>query len=212
MKNKNAVIILDGNFPKENLLKNILKNKPFVICADGSANKLIKTKTKPDIIIGDMDSIEPAVMVKYIKKGVPVMKIFDQETTDFEKCLLYCRENNFTDISILGALGDRTDHSLNVFSVLLRHYRSVNITLFDNYFKIFFITKPVTLHCKAGEVISLLPFPIAKNITTEGVLYPLKNENLSLGKREGTLNFAVKKTVKIKFGSGDLILFVKHFL
>ena len=44
MNNKNAVIILDGIFPNEKLFRNIVKSHPFIICADGSSNKLIKTK------------------------------------------------------------------------------------------------------------------------------------------------------------------------
>ena len=212
MNNKNAVILLDGIFPKRSLLKSILNTKPYLICADGAANKLFKTKVIPDIIIGDLDSIEPDIMLKYIKKNVPVMKIFDQETTDFEKCILYCEEHNFSNITVIGVIGDRTDHNLNNFSVVKRHHERLNITLYDEHLKINFIKNSVSFKYKPGEIVSLLPFPKAENITTDGLLYPLRNESLQLGVREGTLNFATKSNIKIKFGKGDLILFIKHFL
>jgi len=212
MNNKNAVIILDGIFPNEKLFRNIVKSHPFIICADGSSNKLIKTKITPDIIIGDLDSIDKNVMLKYIKKGVPVMKLFDQETTDFEKCILFCRERNFNNLIILGAISDRTDHSLNNFSIIKRYYHEFDITIFDNYFKIKFLTDSISFNYKIGETVSLLPFPVARNITTEGLMYSLKNETLTLGLREGTLNVATKNMISIKYRSGDLILFIKHFL
>lgn len=212
MNNKNAVIILDGIFPNEKLFRNIVKSHPFIICADGSSNKLIKTKIIPDIIIGDLDSIDKNVMLKYIKKGVPVMKLFDQETTDFEKCILFCREKNFRNLIILGAISDRTDHSLNNFSILKRYYREFDITIFDNYFKIKFLTDSISFKYKIGETVSLLPFPVARDITTEGLMYSLKNETLALGLREGTLNVATKNIISVKYRGGDLILFIKHFL
>jgi len=212
MNNKNAVIILDGIFPNEKLFRNIVKSHPFIICADGSSNKLIKTKIIPDIIIGDLDSIDKNVMLKYIKKGVPVMKLFDQETTDFEKCILFCRERNFNNLIILGAISDRTDHSLNNFSIIKRYYHEFDITIFDNYFKIKFLTDSISFKYKIGETVSLLPFPVARDITTEGLMYSLKNETLALGLREGTLNVATKNIISIKYRGGDLILFIKHFL
>ena len=35
-----------------------IKKAKMIICTDGSANKLLKINIEPDIIIGDMDSLE----------------------------------------------------------------------------------------------------------------------------------------------------------
>ena len=38
----------------------LLRKKPFIVCADGGANKARKLGIVPDLIIGDLDSVSPA--------------------------------------------------------------------------------------------------------------------------------------------------------
>ena len=57
-----------------------------------------------------------------------------------------------------------------------------------------------------------MPFPKAISIITEGLKYKLFEEDLILGKREGSLNVSNAEKVKISFRKGDLLLFKKHFI
>ncbi|KGO75770.1 Thiamin pyrophosphokinase, eukaryotic [Penicillium italicum] len=69
----------------------------YIICADGGANRLFdmpednekEPKELPDCIVGDLDSIRPAVREHYEKLGVSVLQDPDQYSTDFTKCLTY---------------------------------------------------------------------------------------------------------------------------
>ncbi|KXG50271.1 thiamine pyrophosphokinase, eukaryotic [Penicillium griseofulvum] len=67
----------------------------YIICADGGANRLfdmpqVNEESKlPDSIVGDLDSIRPAVREHYEKLGVCVLQDSDQYSTDFTKCLKY---------------------------------------------------------------------------------------------------------------------------
>ncbi|KAJ5958961.1 thiamine pyrophosphokinase eukaryotic [Penicillium vulpinum] len=69
----------------------------YIICADGGANRLfdmlkingIESKQLPDRIVGDLDSIRPAVREHYEKLGVPILEDQDQYSTDFTKSLRY---------------------------------------------------------------------------------------------------------------------------
>ncbi|KAI2794193.1 hypothetical protein POX_a00783 [Penicillium oxalicum] len=69
----------------------------YIVCADGGANRLydmMKAQGKeftqlPDKIIGDLDSIRPAVRQHYEDLNVSVVKDPDQYSTDFTKCLKY---------------------------------------------------------------------------------------------------------------------------
>ena len=42
-----------------------MKNYNKIICADGAANKVIQTKLKPDLIMGDLDSVKRNIISKY---------------------------------------------------------------------------------------------------------------------------------------------------
>jgi thiamine pyrophosphokinase len=211
MKSK-AVIFLNGVFPKRKIISGLTARNDYLIAADGAANYLKKLNITPDVILGDLDSIEKNVLKYYLKKNVPVIKYTEQETTDFEKSLNFVIQAEIKEIAIFGFTSLRPDHSLNNFSVLKRYYKRLNIKFIDDTFFIEFINKKISFSYRKNTLISLLPFPTARNIITKGLRYQLNNESLSLGKREGTLNISNSEKISISFTSGDLILFRKHFI
>lgn len=212
MENRIAIIFLNGELPDEKLMKKYSIRNFFKICADGAANSLISTNIQPDIIIGDFDSITEKVSKYFRKKGTTLMKISEQETTDFEKSLNYGISVGFKEFVIFGALSNRTDHTFNNFSVAKRYYRKINLLFVDNVFETEFIIKKIKFKYLKNQTVSLLPFPIARKVKTLGLKYRLRDEDLELGIREGTLNVSTGKNVSIEFVSGDLLLFRKHFL
>jgi thiamine pyrophosphokinase len=182
-----------------------------LICADGAANSLKKRKFIPNIIIGDLDSAKKNTVKYFRKKGVQIRKIEEQETTDFEKALLYSIENNFKNILVFGASSKRQDHTLNNYSVLKRYCKALNLKIIDSKFEIFFIDKSISFDYPEGKSISFMPMPFAGGITTSGLKYQLSNEDLELGIREGTLNISKRNSISIEFEKGDLLLFKRHF-
>ena len=106
-KNKKYSVILNGNFPKESSLIDMINDSGFIIAVDGSANKLIDLGIIPDVIIGDFDSLQ----AKRIK-NVKLIETPDQNKTDFRKTLDWCIEKNILNISIFGISGKSDDHFL----------------------------------------------------------------------------------------------------
>ena len=212
MKENYTLIFLNGNFPPLKILKKFSKKSSFIICADGGANCIIKTNVKPDTIIGDLDSIKDKVLKHYKKQGTKIKKIEEQESTDFEKSLKHCIEKKLDNIIVFGAISRRPDHTLNNFSILKRYYHRLNIKIVDKRFEILFIRNRIEFDYKKDNIISLMPMPIAKGITTSGLQYKLEDEDLEFGVREGTLNKATSEKILINFKSGDLLLFKRHFL
>jgi thiamine pyrophosphokinase len=211
MKYSGCLIVLDGEINKNLLLKYLSKSedKPIIISADGASNKLYQWKIIPDYITGDLDSISPKALTYFKKKKVKIKKVLEQEHNDFEKCILLALSKKIKNISVAGFGGKRTDHMLNNFNVLKKYYKQCKIKLIDKDFEIFFAGKVTELDCKRGDTVSLMAFPKAEGITTRGLQYQLKNENLELGIREGALNKAVSNKVRIEFKKGDLLIFKK---
>jgi thiamine pyrophosphokinase len=230
MKNNNCLIILDGEIHKKFLLKYLsstksvqkppdsrfrgndktLKTKPIILSADGASNKLYNWKIIPDYIIGDLDSISSKAKLYYKRKKVPIKLISEQEHTDFEKCIRFALSKKIKNITVIGYGGKRSDHLLNNFSVMKGYYKKSRLKLIDKDFEIFFADKVTELNCRKDDAVSLMAMPKAEGITTQGLRFPLKNEKLELGIREGALNKAVRKNVKIEFKKGDLLIFKKH--
>lgn len=212
MENRRAIIFLNGELPEEKLMRKYKVNQFYKICADGAANSLVKTKIFPDIIIGDFDSISGSVSNYFKNKGTEILKISEQETTDFEKSLNHGISKGFNDILIFGAISKRPDHTFNNFSVAKRYYNKTKLLFVDSIFEIEFVRRKIRFTYTKNHTVSLLPFPLAKKVKTTGLKYKLKYEDLELGIREGTLNVSSGKNVMIEFVSGDLLLFKKHFL
>jgi thiamine pyrophosphokinase len=208
-----CLIVCNGDI-NQKLLSKILKSdrKTTLIAADGASNILKQLKIIPHYIVGDLDSIKKSVLNYYRNKGVKIKNISEQKHTDLEKSIRLALSLKLRRIDVIGYGGKRIDHTINNFSVLKRYYRKADIRFLDIEFEIFYTNKSVAFKYRKGDTISILGMPEAKGVKTHGLLYPLRNEPLEFGVREGILNEAAMNTVKIEMEKGELLIFKKHYL
>ncbi|MEW5798439.1 MAG: thiamine diphosphokinase [Bacteroidota bacterium] len=207
-KNKQALIICNGEMPSKKILAPLLQQKPFIVCADGGANKARSFGITPHVIIGDLDSISDKT--RHYFSTVPIIHLSDQNSTDLEKALEYLLTNNYSGAAVVGATGDRPDHTLSNFSILLKYHKRLTLLYIDERCTIEVINKKVRFAAQIGQQISLVPMGRCTGVLTAGLKYPLKRESLEPGVREGTSNEAVKTNVTISLQKGPLLLFKIH--
>ncbi len=210
----NCLIVCNGKLSKR-LLDRFLKWKKLfpefkIISCDGASDFLYRHKVTPDYIIGDMDGISKKALNYFRKKNVVVKKIVNQNQNDLEKAIRFALSKKIKNISIIGFAGKRLDHTLNNLSIIKKFYRKARITMYDKDFEIHFAVKSEVLNTKKGEIVSLIPLPVAKNVKTTGLKYTLKNEKLEFGIHTGALNTAIDNLVKIEIGKGDLLVIRKR--
>lgn len=203
-----TIIILNGDIPSSRIFHKFYKKGDYVICADGGANHAAKLQIKPNIIIGDLDSITKTNYSKFKKMGVEIRMIKEQETTDFEKALMYLIECNLNNVIVFGAVSSRPDHTLNNFSVMKRYYKLMDIKFIDKDFEIFYLINEIKRKYKKGKVVSFMAMPLAVGVTTHGLKYKLNKDTLEYGVREGTLNVASSENISITKEKGDLLVFL----
>jgi thiamine pyrophosphokinase len=211
MKKKNAahaLVICNGEMPSSKHFAKLLKNKPFIVCADGGANKARTYGIVPDLIIGDLDSITKATRMTFTH--VPTIQVSDQNSTDLEKALMHILSQGYTSALVIGATGDRPDHTMANFSILQKYHHALTLQLFDDFCTIEIVEKKIKFTAVPGQQISLLPMGLCQGISTSGLKYPLRNEALQLGVREGSSNEAVRTQVSISVRKGMLLLFKIH--
>lgn len=223
---KKALLFINGEPPKT--LPD-LSGYDLIACSDGAFHYL-KEKNFPleklSFISGDFDSHCHSELEVYTEQSrseesetlrqaqrdktykFEIIETPDQNKTDFHKALEIIFEKGFENIDIFGASGGEQDHFLGNLSTAFFFKDRLNITFFDDFSSYFFIPKKFSLHNVKGKMISLLPFPVAKNIETKGLKWALNNENLVLGKRIGTRNVAENDDVFIEYQEGDLLIFV----
>ena len=77
MKNKKILLFLQMvNFlSQKKLMKELLSNK-FILCCDGAVFKAESLSFEPDLIIGDLDSINNDIKKKYKDKIIKIKNKF----------------------------------------------------------------------------------------------------------------------------------------
>jgi len=199
-----CVVCLNADIPGAEVFSSI-GNIP-VIAADGAANRLASMGIIPGYIIGDMDSFDPGAHPGLAEQAT-IIRNPDQETNDFEKILMFAEDKGYHRILIFGFHGGELEHSLNNWSVFIRHSGQLNLCIYDKGRYGFSACRSFRMATRPGEIVSLIPQPEAR-LTTDGLRWALKGETLKLGMREGARNRAVTSSVTITFHSGELIVFI----
>jgi len=203
---KKCIIIANGDLPKRNHIKILMqKNYDTIICADGGANSAAKLNIVPDFIIGDFDSIIDETKKMFHNKS-KFIQIKRQNDTDVEKCLKFAIKNKFSEAILLGATGDRLDHSICNLGIVLKFYDKIKIKIVHQKSLLIPISGEVNFKTTKGETISLYGFDEKTFITSIGLKYKLKKESLPFGKKESTSNVAISNLVHLKIENGIIFL------
>lgn len=208
LKPQKALIIANGIQPNISLVKKIVSTVDYIICADGGANHALKMRIKPDVIIGDIDSITPKT--KNFYQNVPIIFAGDRDSTDLEKAIKFCVERNIKIIDIIGATGDRIDHTIGNLGCFKKFGKKVNLKIIDPAGELFLVRKNIKLNTIVRKNISLIPLDRCEGVTTINLQYTLKNDTLELGVREGTSNKSTSDYIKVSIKSGTLLLYQFH--
>lgn len=200
-----TLILCNGQPPSPLLFAKSREWAELFIAADGGGNLAHSFESLPDIVIGDLDSYDQPNTYSYEIVFDP-----DQETNDLEKALNRAAREGAKDVIVLGATGKRLDQTLKNLSVLKQFDDQFESLVYkDNYGDTFLIPNSYSREISTGTQISLFPLSGKVNgIKTEGLKYPLKDEELVNGVRDGSSNLVVSSPVKISYDAGDLIIFI----
>ena len=205
---KRAVIVCNGSVNTKYLYSNISKND-FIVAVDGGANKLLKTRFKPELLIGDMDSINSKAVKKY--RDVETIRFpKEKDFIDLELAINYCIDKKFGEIIILGALGSRADMTLTNIFLLTQIPKKISAKIIHENQEIYLVPKKFSITGVPGEKISLFPvMGDVKGLSLKGFVYGIDNYDLRFGIGKGLSNEFKNKKTKISFKDG--LLLCTHF-
>jgi thiamine pyrophosphokinase len=209
--NKNIVIISGGRLGNPDFFTKCLAqaDNRLLICCDGGARHLAASGLLPDVLVGDMDSIEPLQLAHYERRGVKIIRHpAEKDFTDTALALEYALSLEPESIQIWGALGGRIDHAMaNVHLLVTGKYSGVKTCLLDEFCEVFVAQTDVCFENAVGCVVSLLALsPQVEGITLHGFAYPLTDGVLTLQESRGISNIVLKDPAGIHIGSGDLLV------
>ena len=184
-----------------------------LVCADGGARHIEALGLVPHIIVGDMDSLAPDILMRCEAKGSRIFRYpRDKKETDTQLALEYALEAYPDEIRIYGALGGRLDHTLaNVSLLTMAMKRGVTAKLVDEWCEVFLVTHDAVIEGMAGQTVSL--FPLSSSVTgisLEGFAYPLSDGAMEIGAPYGISNLLQGERGIISLASGSLLVVKYH--
>jgi thiamine pyrophosphokinase len=181
----------------------------LIICCDGGARHFQYLEIKPDVIIGDMDSIDPALLASYSTSGIKIIKYpANKDFTDTELALDYALGLKPEAIFIWGAMGGRIDHTLaNVFLLCKGQKKGIRTCLIDEYGEAFVLDKETSFINETGKTVSLIALsPEVTGINLTGFLYFLQDGTLAMGASRGISNIINEDRGSISVKNGKLLV------
>ena len=134
---KDTIIVSGGNIHKDFALDFLKKNKTentCLIAADRGVEFFMGTDLEPDVAVGDFDSLS-AEGAKYMEtlKHTEIRRLKpEKDDSDTQSAANYAIEQGTERIMILGATGNRIDHLMANFGLLMlgktNRYRSFLLT------------------------------------------------------------------------------------
>jgi thiamine pyrophosphokinase len=209
------VIFANGELPDPEAARALLQADDYLIAADGGANHLLKMGILPEIVIGDLDSVDEDTLFDLTSANVEIKQYSeDKDETDIELALRYAVELRPSAILIVGALGGRLDQTLANLSILTDPtLPGIDIRLDDGVEEVFFCRASagkggqVEVQGRSGDIISLIPWHgSVEGVHTEGLKWPLYGEMLFPDKSRGISNEMVKNEASIRIQSGLLLI------
>lgn len=169
MKSLKYLIVANGPFLPKSIIVEAAQDA-CILALDGAANHLMRLGIKPDIVLGDFDSIQQNSDIA--QSGVLLIPAHDQNLTDFQKGLAYALREA-TLIHVICATGGRMDHEQATLWALQRaaslkkcpiylHNESQTMTFASN--------ESIVIHGKHHDHCGLFGMPMAAMSVKNGGL------------------------------------------
>ena len=198
-----TIIVGNGEVPQGEIPMLFLQHAHFIVCCDGALEKLLKIGMKPDVVIGDCDSISEDRRQQF--KDI-IIEDKDQECNDLQKALKYCLRQQFGPVAILGASGLRDDHQLANLSILNMYAERMDLIMVSNYGLFSFISEDTTFASTPGQEVSVFSFDGQALFSFSGLQYPVHNRRF-VQLWEGSLNKALGNSFTITLNNGRGMVF-----
>ncbi len=235
-RDKTAVIIGAGEFPKKPYPLYILERADYIVCCDSALGAYLRHSRRvaevrleadktaqddtvqenaplrlPDAVIGDMDSLSPTLKKRY---GHLLVHIAEQETNDQTKAFHHILEHfpDVGEIFFLAATGKREDHTIGNISLLMEYCRElggreINLCMVSDFSTIFPVTRSTTLECGVGRRISILTPDNSLRIRSKGLEWPTDNVVFD-NWWKATLNRSTEDSVSLELSHDSIAIII----
>ena len=207
-----TIIINGGNIEDDFALPFLQKEQyDYLIAVDKGLEFCYRAGIRPDEMLGDFDSADPAVRDYFEGLEIPVQLYKpEKDQTDMENAMRLALKRGSSEILVLGATGTRMDHVLgSIYDLNIALDAGVACGLVDDHKRIRRSLNGTKIQKEAqeGKDVSLFAFGgSAEKITLTGFYYPLHGYTMRAGDGIGISNEITAEEAEISFEAGRLIV------
>ena len=206
-------IIVSGGQVEDAFAKSVIASKQAVlIAADSGMDFFYRNGIKPDVIVGDFDSVASESLAFFrVQEGIRMQELNPiKDDTDTESSIRLAIEMGAEQITILGGTGSRLDHVLGNIELLgIGLQEGVSITILDAHNRIRMIDQGITIRKEEqfGTYVSLIPYTTeVEHLTLRGFKYSLSDYCLKGFCSLGVSNEISEEEAVISFDGGILLV------
>lgn len=210
-----SLIFANGDINDGQMVQRAISFAPdsLIIAADGGARVAAHFGLSIDAVIGDMDSLSEAEIATLAAEAEILRYPEAKNETDLELALTYAVERGARWIRILGGVGDRLDQTLsNVYLMALPILQGCDVRMVAGKQETWLIGAGThEIEGTAGDTVSLIPLTgTVRGVQTDGLHYPLRDEDLLFGPARGVSNVMNGEHASVTVRDG--VLLVVHTL
>jgi thiamine pyrophosphokinase len=209
----NALIFANGDIDDGAMVERALADSgsdALVVAADGGARVAQHYGVRVNTVIGDMDSLSAEEVDALQAQGATVLRHpAEKNETDLELALMHAVERGARWLRVVGATGGRLDQSIsNIYLLALPLLAHCDIKLVAGKQAVWLARAGTTdISGAAGDTISLIPLNgTARGVRTEGLYYPLHDEDLYFGPARGVSNVMNGEQAAVTLREGVLLV------
>lgn len=182
----------------------------FVIAADSGLEHAMALGHRVDMVVGDMDSVDPVVLAAARDAGAVVKShSVVKDETDLEIAMGEAASMGARRVVVVGGWGDRADHVLaNVMLFGAQRYAAMSIEAHMAGGRLFVVRDHLDIVGERGDLVSLLALHgDVSGVHTGGLAYPLDDEVLAMATTRGVSNEMTGSLATVDVGAGVLSVF-----
>ena len=207
-----VAVVFAGSAPVAATVRERIPAGAAVIAADSGVQVAAALGMHVDLLVGDLDSADPAAVEAAIASGTTVERHpAEKDATDLELAFDAALARGARRIVLVDCGGDRLDHLLgNVALLASPALAGVQVEAYADTARIAVARggeAPVEIGGQPGSLVTLLAAGgAARGIVTEGLRYPLRCEELTPSTTRGVSNELVGESGSIGLQTGTLLV------
>lgn len=218
-----TIIVSGGNIQEDFALDFLKKTEekqgkmPYLIAADKGLEFFLHTGTKPDMAVGDFDSIscEGEEFLRNLAETEICRLRPEKDDSDTQSAVCRAAERGGKNMVLFGCLGKRLDHTFaNMGLLVWGQKRGIRISIYDrnNYITMIESGAILKKNEQFGKYVSFFPLGgDVPGLTLKGFKYPLNRHYLTVSDCGLTVsNEIFEEEAEVTFDRGNLVMIMSR--